>query len=149
MLFGEGTWERNFWLYFTEQELAPGAIRLNEWKAAFNTRGDNGAIAGPDVPAPQLGWRGANQYVATAPQIFNLWKAPQERYDIFMTIGRENTWAVAFFMGKLSEVIDSYHKFPPRKMQSETYTGTLTIDRFRVIEKLKPMLEKHGIQVNQ
>lgn len=149
ILFGEGSWDRNFWLYFTEQELAPGAIRLNEWKAVFNMRGDNGAKAGSDGPAPELGWRGATKYVATVPQVYNLWEDPQERYDIFMTTGRENTWAVPFFMGKLSDIIASYEKYPPRKMQSDTYSGPLSIDRFRALERIAPVLKKQGIDINQ
>ena len=31
-----------------------------------------------------LGWKGADKYVATVPQVFDLWQDPQERYDIFM-----------------------------------------------------------------
>lgn len=149
VLFGEGTWTRKHWFYFTEQELAPGAIRLGAWKAVFNMRGDNGAIAGSDAPAPQLGWRGASKYVATVPQIYNLWEDPQERYDIFMTSGRENTWTAPFFMELLGKVIEGYKKYPPRKMQSDATSGPLTIDRFRAIQEIAPLLKKQGIQINQ
>ena len=31
-----------------------------------------------------LGWKGPEKYIATVPQIFDLWADPQERYDIFM-----------------------------------------------------------------
>ncbi|WP_068315858.1 arylsulfatase [Polycladidibacter hongkongensis] len=149
VLFGEGKSSRNHWLYFTEQELSPGAIRMGPWKAVFNMRGDNGAKAGSDAPAPELGWRGAEKYVATVPQVYNLWEDPQERYDIFMTTGRENTWTVPFFMGELEKVVKSYEKYPPRKLQSESYTGPITINRFRLMEKVKPILKKQGIEVNQ
>ena len=57
ILFGEGTWERDHWEYFTETELAPGAIRIGPWKAVFNLRGDGGAQAGQDAPGPE--WAGA------------------------------------------------------------------------------------------
>jgi arylsulfatase len=53
ILFGEGTWERNHWEYFTEAELAPGAIRIGPWKAVFNLRGD-GRKGRRDAPAPEL-----------------------------------------------------------------------------------------------
>jgi hypothetical protein len=39
-----------------------------------------------------LGWKGAEKYVATAPQIFDLWADPQERYDILMNSFTESTW---------------------------------------------------------
>ena len=55
ILFGEGTPERNHWEYFTETELAPGAIRIDQWKAVFNLRGDGGAEAGSDGPGTGTG----------------------------------------------------------------------------------------------
>ena len=39
-----------------------------------------------------LGWKGAEKYVATVPQVFDLWQDPQERYDIFMNNFTERTW---------------------------------------------------------
>jgi hypothetical protein len=35
-----------------------------------------------------LGWKGAEMYVATVPQVFDLWQDPQERYYIFMNLLR-------------------------------------------------------------
>ena len=64
ILFGEGTWERNHWEYFTETELAPGAIRIGPWRAVFNLRGDGSAEAGGDGPSPELGWRGPEKQAA-------------------------------------------------------------------------------------
>jgi len=107
---------RDFWLYFTETELMPGAIRLDRWKAVFDQRGDLGAIAGSEAPVPELGWRGPQQYPATVPQLYNLWEDPQERYDIFMTSGRENTWALPFFGEELTAVAQSYRDYPARAL---------------------------------
>ncbi len=149
VLFGEGDWKRDFWLYFTEQELMPGAIRIGPWKAVFNLRGDNGGRAGSESPAAELGWRGPSKYSATVPQIFNLWEDPMERYDVFMTTGRENTWAMPFFGEELASVLKSYEQYPPRKMQSETYSGPMTISRFRFIEQVAPQLKEQGITLNE
>lgn len=143
----EKQWQRDFWLYFTETELMPGAIRIDQWKAVFNQRGDNGAIAGSEAPAAELGWRGPSQYSAVVPQIYNLWEDPQERYDIFMTSGRENTWALPFFSAKLEQVAESYQKYPPRPLQSDAYSGPMTIDRFRAMQSVKKELEKRGIDM--
>ena len=41
-----------------------------------------------------LGWKGAEKYVATVPQVFDLWQDPQERYDIFMNNYTERTWTM-------------------------------------------------------
>src|SRR3954468_8444810 len=71
------------WFYFTEDELSPGAFRWHNWKFIFNLRGDDGATTGGLAVDTNLGWKGPEKYVATAPQIVDLWADPQERYDIF------------------------------------------------------------------
>ncbi|QEM83852.2 arylsulfatase [Halomonas binhaiensis] len=141
-------WKRDSWLYFTETELMPGAIRIGHWKAVFNQKGDNGAIAGSEAPAAELGWRGPSQYSDVVPQIFNLWEDPQERYDIFMASGRENTWALPFFSEELKKVAESYMEYPPRPLQSDAYSGPLTIKRFRALEKVQEILKEKNIQVD-
>lgn len=57
----------------------------------FNLRGDNGAKTGGLAVDSNLGWKGPESYVATVPQIFDLWQDPQERYDIFMNNYTEHT----------------------------------------------------------
>jgi arylsulfatase len=145
ILFGEGEWTRTSWFYFTEQELSPGAIRVGPWKAVFNLRGDNGAQAGNDAPGNQLGWRGVPKYVATMPAVYNLWEDPQERYDIFMTTGRANDWTAPFFMAELEKVVKSFEEYPPRPMQSLAYTGEMTINKFRLIQRLRKAAVKAGM----
>jgi arylsulfatase len=63
-----------------------------------------------------------------------------------MTTGRENTWTMPTFNAEMSTLIESYKKYPPRPMQSEFYQGEMTIDRFRMIEKLTPELKKLGVE---
>ena len=60
----------------------------------FNLRGDDGASTGGLAVDTNLGWKGAEKYVATVPQVFDLWQDPQERYDIFMNNFTERTWMV-------------------------------------------------------
>ena len=80
------------WFYFTENELSPGAVRFGNYKFVFNLRGDDGAPTGGLAVDTNLGWKGAEKYVATVPQVFDLWQDPQERYDIFMNNFTERTW---------------------------------------------------------
>ncbi|MFL1404833.1 arylsulfatase [Marinobacter sp. M1N3S26] len=141
-------WGRNTWLYFTETELMPGAIRIDQWKAVFNQKGDNGALAGSEAPAAELGWRGPSQYADVVPQLYNLWEDPQERYDIFMTSGRENTWALPFFSQELEQVAQSYMEHPPRPLQSDAYGGPMTIKRFRALQQVQGVLKEKGIELN-
>jgi arylsulfatase len=91
VMFGKGPSPRNEWFYFTENELSPGAARVGNYKAVFNLRGDNGAATGGLAVDTNLGWKGSEKYVATVPQVFDLWQDPQERYDIFMNNYTERT----------------------------------------------------------
>jgi arylsulfatase A-like enzyme len=147
LLFGKGKWTRNKWFYFTEMELSPGAIRVGRWKAVFNLRGDDGAYTGSKSVDTNLGWKGPEKYVATVPQIFDLWADPQERYDRFMTNFTEKTWTLPVFNDAQRKLMETYRKYPPRKMQSEVYAGPMTIDRSRTIEELRQILKKKGIKL--
>lgn len=145
VLFKEGKPLRDRWFYFTEAELSPGAVRVGHFKAVFNTRGDNGALAGSDMPGQQLGWRGDETYVATVPAIYDLWQDPQERYDLFMNSFTEKTWTLPIFNQATTELMKTYIKYPPRPLQSEVFTGPEEITRFRNIQEAKKLLEKKGI----
>ena len=53
------------------------------------------------------------------PQIFDLWQDPQERYDIFMNNYTEHTWTLVTFNQAVRDLMKTYVKYPPRKLQSE------------------------------
>ncbi len=108
---------------------------------------DNGAIHGSDGPAPLLGWTGPEKYVNIVPQVYDMWSDPQERYDIFMNSFSENTWTMAVMGKYMGAIIDSYKKYPPRPLQSEGYTGPMTITRFRNLEKVKKLMEQKNIEL--
>jgi arylsulfatase len=80
----------------------------------FNLRGDNGAPTGGLAVDTNLGWKGAEKYVATVPQIFDLWQDPQERYDIFMTNFTEHTWLGPVMSQEFEKIGATYLKYPPR-----------------------------------
>ena len=103
VLFGTGKSERKSWFYFTENELSPGAVRVNNYKFLFNLRGDDGASTGGLAVDTNLGWKGPEKYVATVPQVFDLWQDPQERYDIFMNNFTERTWMGCHHAGRAEE----------------------------------------------
>ena len=145
VLFNEGKPLRDNWFYFTEAELAPGAVRVGRWKAVFNTRGDNGAMAGSDMPGQQLGWRGDESYIATVPAIYDLMSDPQERYDIFMTSFTEKTWTMPIFNIATQGLMKTYVQYPPRPLQSEGYAGPLGITQFRTIQQAKELMNEKGI----
>ncbi|HYV28910.1 MAG TPA: arylsulfatase, partial [Candidatus Eisenbacteria bacterium] len=125
VLFGTGKCARESWFYFTENELSPGAARVGNYKACFNLRGDNGQPTGGLAVDSNLGWKGAEKYVATVPQVFDLWADPQERYDIFMNNYTERTWTLVTIAQSIKELMETYVKYPPRKLQSMSYDGPI------------------------
>ncbi|GFE80697.1 sulfatase [Steroidobacter agaridevorans] len=147
VLFGTGKSERKSWFYFTEDELSPGAARVGNYKAVFNLRGDDGARTGGLAVDSNLGWKGANAYVATVPQVFDLWQDPQERYDIFMNNYTEHTWTLVSINGAIQELMKTYAKYPPRKLQSESYTGPITLTRYQRFEHVRAQLAKQGFNI--
>ncbi len=123
VLFGTGKCARNNWFYFTEDELTPGAARVGNYKAVFNLRGDDGVPTGGLAVDTNLGWKGASKYVATVPQVFDLFQDPQERYDLFMNNFTERTWTMVPISAAITDLMKTYIKYPPRKLQSMGYDG--------------------------
>lgn len=147
VLTGAGEPARKSWFYFTENELTPGAVRVGNYKAVFNLRGDDGQPTGGLAVDSNLGWKGADKYVATVPQIFDLWQDPQERYDIFMNNYTERTWTLVTFNVAIKELMETYIKYPPRKLQSEVYTGPITISEYQRFQDVREQLEKSGVRI--
>ncbi|WP_211100620.1 arylsulfatase [Acuticoccus sediminis] len=144
---GEGAPNRHEWFYFTEDELSPGAVRVGKFKYAFNLRGDDGAMTGGLSVDTNLGWKGAESYVATVPQVFDLLQDPQERYDVFMTTFTESTWSLPAVNDAVSKKMKTYVEYPPRKLQSEGYSGPLTLTQYERFQWAREQLNKDGISI--
>jgi arylsulfatase A-like enzyme len=147
VLFGTGPDPRTNWFYFTEDELSPGAARVGHYKAVFNLRGDDGAATGGLAVDSNLGWKGATKYVATVPQVFDIWQDPQERYDIFMNNYTEHTWTMISISAAIKDLMKTYVKYPPRKLQSASYTGPITISNYEKFQYVRQMLQNEGINI--
>src|SRR3546814_3943298 len=89
-------------------ELTPGAARVGNYKAVFNLRGDNGVATGGLAVDTNQGWKGPEKYVATVPQVFDLWADPQERYDIFMNNYTERTWTLVSINQAIRDLMKTY-----------------------------------------
>jgi len=147
VLFGSGKSARNSWFYFTENELTPGATRVGNYKALFNLRGDDGAQTGGLAVDTNLGWKGAEKYVATVPQVFDLWQDPQERYDIFMNNYTERTWTMITISEAIKDLMKTYVQYPPRKLQSEAYSGPITLSQYERFQHIRELLQKEGVSL--
>lgn len=147
VLFGTGKSKRNEWFYFTENELTPGAVRVGRFKAEFNLRGDGGEATGGLAVDSNLGWKGPESYVATVPQVFDLWQDPQERYDIYMNNFTEHTWTIPAFAGAIKDLMKTYVQYPPRKAQSEAYSGPITLSQYERFQYVRDQLSKNGFNI--
>jgi arylsulfatase A-like enzyme len=147
VLFGTGPSPRKNWFYFTENELSPGAIRIGNYKLVFNLRGDNGAPTGGLAVDSNLGWKGQEKYVATVPQVFDLWADPQERYDIFMNNFTERTWMAVPMNMAVEELMKTYVKYPPRKLQSMGYDGPIELSKYQRFQFIREQLQKEGVRL--
>jgi arylsulfatase A-like enzyme len=147
ILFGTGKSARASWFYFTENELTPGAARVGNYKAVFNLRGDNGALSGGLAVDTNMGWKGPEKYVATVPQVFDLWQDPQERYDIFMNNYTERTWTLVTISEAIKALMATYVTHPPRKLQSESYSGPVTLSNYERFQWIREQLQKEGVKI--
>ena len=147
LLLGTGRCARKEWFYFTENELTPGAALVGNYKAVFNLRGDNGQATGGLAVDSNLGWKGASKYVATVPQVFDLWADPQERYDIFMNNYTERTWTLVTIEASIKKLMETYIKYPPRKLQSASYDGPIEISKYQKFQWIREQLGKEGISI--
>jgi arylsulfatase A-like enzyme len=147
VLFGTGKSARENWFYFTENELTPGAARVGNYKAVFNLRGDNGQPTGGLAVDTNLGWKGATKYVAVVPQVFDLWQDPQERYDLFMNNFTERTWTMVTISEAIGELMKTYMKYPPRKLQSMGYDGPVELSKYQKYQYVREQLMKEGVTI--
>jgi arylsulfatase len=147
VLFGTGKCARDSWFYFTENELSPGAVRVGNYKAVFNLRGDDGSATGGLAVDANLGWKGAEKYVATVPQVFDLWQDPQERYDLFMNNFTERTWTLVTINDATKKLMKTYAEYPPRKQQSEAYSGPITLQQYERFQHIRDLLKKGNFGV--
>ena len=59
----------------------------------------------------------------------------------------ESTWAVVPANGSVAKLMKSYVKCPPRKLQSETYTGPITISMYQLLKSVQEQLAKDGFSI--
>ena len=145
VFLGTGKDPRNSWYYFTERDLTPGAIRVNNYKALFDLRGDGGQATGGLAVDTNLGWKGQAKMIAIVPQVFDLWQDPQERYDIFMNNYTESTWTGVTFSDSFKQIMATYLKYPPRKPQG-LHIPYVSIRQYELLKSFQEQLENQGFK---
>jgi len=59
----------------------------------------------------------------------------------------ERTWTLVTFNQAIRDLMKTYIKYPPRKLQSEVYTGPLTLSKYQRFKGIREELEKDGVSI--
>jgi hypothetical protein len=81
------------------------------------------------------------------PQVFDLWQDPQERYDIFMNSYTERTWMMVTISAAIKDLMKTYVQYPLCKLQSESYSGPITLSQYQRFQHIREMLAKEGFNI--
>jgi arylsulfatase len=79
--------------------------------------------------------------------VFDLWQDPQERYDIFMNNYTERTWTLVTISKAIEDLMKTYAKYPPRKLQSMGYDGPVELSKYEKFQSIREQLMKDGIHI--
>jgi len=80
-------------------------------------------------------------------QVFDLWQDPQERYDLFMNNFTERTWTLVTISQAIEKLMKTYVEYPPRKLQSEGYSGPITLTQYERFQHIREGLQKQGVSI--
>jgi arylsulfatase len=59
----------------------------------------------------------------------------------------KHTWTLVTFNEVIKDLMKTYGKYPPRKAQSETYSGPITLSQYQRFQFIRDMLAKEGISI--
>ena len=59
----------------------------------------------------------------------------------------ERTWMLVTVGEAVKELMKTYVQYPPRKMQSEGYSGPITLTQYERFQHVRDMLAKEGIKI--
>ena len=59
----------------------------------------------------------------------------------------ERTWTMGTISQAIQEKMKTYVEYPPRKIQSETYSGPITLSSYFRFKHIREQLEKEGVKL--
>ena len=59
----------------------------------------------------------------------------------------ERTWAMITISDEINKLMKTYVEYPPRKLQSATYTGPITITNYQRFEWVRKQLAEDGVDL--
>jgi arylsulfatase len=59
----------------------------------------------------------------------------------------ERTWVMVTIGDSIKELMKTYVKYPPRKLQSESYSGPITLTNYQRFQFIRDQLAKEGVAI--
>jgi arylsulfatase len=59
----------------------------------------------------------------------------------------ERTWTLVTISDAIKKLMETYVKYPPRKLQSAAYSGPITISGYQKFEWMRDQLKKEGVKI--
>jgi hypothetical protein len=59
----------------------------------------------------------------------------------------ERTWTLVTISESIKNLMKTYVQYPPRKLQSESYSGPLTLSEYERFQSVRESLAKEGIKL--
>jgi hypothetical protein len=70
-----------------------------------------------------------------------------ESLDVFMNNYTEHTWYLVTINAAIKELIQTYVKYPPRMLQSESYSGPITLTQYQRLQNIREQLGRQGFTI--
>jgi arylsulfatase len=59
----------------------------------------------------------------------------------------ERTWTLVTISEAIKDLMKTYVKYPPRKLQSMGYDGPITLSNYQKFQYIREMLDKEGVTI--
>ena len=59
----------------------------------------------------------------------------------------ERTWSLVTITEAIKKLMKTYAEYPPRKLQSESYSGPLTLSDYEKFQWVRESLKKEGVTI--
>ena len=59
----------------------------------------------------------------------------------------ERTWTMVTISDAIKKLMKTYVKYPPRKLQSEGYSGPVTLTHYQRFQFIRDQLAKEGVSI--
>ena len=59
----------------------------------------------------------------------------------------ERTWTLVTINAEVSKLVKTYLEYPPRKLQSMSYTGPIEISKYQQFQWVREQLQKDGVSI--